>query len=601
MSLLIIIALVAGEPLYGAWQRLPPAHGPIFSACRLLRHRVPVSGFVGLCLAAGAHRIHRTVLHDQQRFGVWAHQACNIPIPRRLCLDLPPDHQNLPPQRELLFRLFAVPWLLRLTRSKALAVVAAGSGLGLPARQLSAGAGLDSRRRSGRHRHRGRTGDAALGHPGHAGVALHRGRLPGRPFADALGGFLQPRYPAPSWAWAAVIAVAIAGVLYLKRGSFAESSALLNRAEPLIGTSRRPRPAAPSRRVPAPSYAPAEYARRFAILRCTPVAGVTLMLAGRTPPIGDFVRFSLDSGEAQTRAAEVLRSRASTRTVTTARPLSRTASIRWQRISARSIGIAAANKVYQTQAPAAYWTIRFFRDSEKEEYLVVLRPDGAPHSVHHTLPEEAPGANLSKEAAQQRAEAYLLQARMLDLAQWTLVDSQSDKLPARTDHSFTWEQNAAVASLGGDEGAHVRMDVRVQGDEPSGYRVYIHLPEQWAPPAQPGNAGRPPRTPTPCLASSEHSSSRSWSHSCEISKQPSAAAVPWRKLARWTLPVLAAFVVWVFTNIPQYLAAYPTENSLTTYLGMTGVSFVLGSRPFIASSLCLFGLGCVLPGAGPRL
>ena len=74
-------------------------------------------------------------------------------------------------------------------------------------------------------------------------------------------------------------------------------------------------------------------------------------------------------------------------------------------------------------------------------------------------------------------------------------------------------------------------------------------------------------------------------------KQPSAAAVPWRKLARWTLPVLAAFVVWVFTNIPQYLAAYPTENSLTTYLGMTGVSFVLGSAAVYGVVFVLLGLG----------
>ena len=256
----------------------------------------------------------------------------------------------------------------------------------------------------------------------------------------------------------------------------------------------------------------------------------------------------------------------------------------------RSIGIEAANKVYQTQAPAAYWTIRFFRDSEKEEYLVVLRPDGAPHSVHHTLPEEAPGANLSKEAAQQRAEAYLLQARMLDLSQWNLVDSQSDKLPARTDHSFTWEQNAAVASLGGDEGAHVRMDVRVQGDESSGYRVYIHLPEEWL---------RLHSQDT--LATTAHANALFGLIGAFVVavlvaflrnlKQPSAAAVPWRRLARWTLPVLAAFVVWVFTNIPQYLAAYPTENSLTTYLGMTGVSFVLGSAAVYGVVFVLLGLG----------
>jgi hypothetical protein len=389
---------------------------------------------------------------------------------------------------------------------------------------------------------------------------------------------------------AAVIAVGIAAVLYLKTGTFADSSALLNSAQPLVeppAPVSEPAPVAPA---PAASYKPLS-ARTIAILAVCAVAGVVLAFAARTPAIGDFVRFSVDSGQAEIRAAEILRRQG----VNPDRyQLAATIQYRFDPLVneylRRSIGIEAANNVYQTQAPAAYWTIRFFRDSQKEEYLVVLRSDGALHAVHHTLPEEAPGANLSKEAAQQRAEAYLLQAKMLDLSQWKLVDSRSDKLPARTDHTFTWEQNAAVASLGGDEGARVRMDVRVQGDEPSGYRVYIHLPEQWL-----------------RLQSQETLATTAQSNALfgllgafgvavlvaflRNLKQPSAAAVPWRKLARWTLPVLAAFLAWVFTNIPQYLAAYPTENSLSTYLGMTVVSFVLGAATVYAVVIMLFGLG----------
>ena len=85
--------------------------------------------------------------------------------------------------------------------------------------------------------------------------------------------------------------------------------------------------------------------------------------------------------------------------------------------------------------PSAFWTTRFFRDSQKEEYLVVLLPGGALHALHHTLAETTPGANLSKEEALARAEAFLRDTKNFDLAQWKLVESQSDKLPARTDHT----------------------------------------------------------------------------------------------------------------------------------------------------------------------
>ena len=481
MSLLVVIALVPGEPLYRASQPNRLRMGRFFSLPALRSKEFFVSGSVGVCLAA-AHIGYVVLFYViGRRFGVWAPQ--DLQYSDTLSTALPwifPLTIGIyaATSEEFLFRLFAVPWMMRMTRSKVLAVVLPALAWGFlhanypqePAyiRGVEVGAigivaGLVMLRwgiLATLVWHY--TVDAFL-----VGLSLMRSA----DFYSRISGTLV--------GLAAVIAVAIAGVLYLKSGTFADSSSMTNGAEPLVAPSAPVSEPSTVTAAPAPSYAPLS-TRTIAILAVCAVAGVALVLAGRTPAIGDFVRFSLDSGQAKTRAAEILRQQG----VDPDRYHSAaTIQYRFDPLAneylRRSIGIEAANKVYQTQAPAAYWTIRFFRDSEKEEYLVVLRPDGAPHSVHHTLPEEAPGANLSKEAAQQRAEAYLLQARMLDLAQWSLVDSQSDKLPARTDHSFTWEQNAAVASLGGDEGAHVRMDVRVQGDEPSGYRVYIHLPEQW--------------------------------------------------------------------------------------------------------------------------
>jgi len=131
--------------------------------------------------------------------------------------------------------------------------------------------------------------------------------------------------------------------------------------------------------------------------------------------------------------------------------------------------------------------------------------------------------------------------------------------------------------------------VRVQGEEASGYRVYIHLPEDWL-----------RRQNQDTLATTAHSNGLFGLIGAFVTsvivvflrnlKHPSAAAVPWRKFSKWALAALIAFVCWVFTNIPQYMSRYPTENPLSTYLGMTAVSFVLGSAAVYGLVFVLLGL-----------
>jgi len=50
--------------------------------------------------------------------------------------------------------------------------------------------------------------------------------------------------------------------------------------------------------------------------------------------------------------------------------------------------------------------VRYFRDSQPEEFAVILKPDGSLHSVWHKLAEEAPGASLDKDQAVAHAEEF---------------------------------------------------------------------------------------------------------------------------------------------------------------------------------------------------
>jgi hypothetical protein len=151
----------------------------------------------------------------------------------------------------------------------------------------------------------------------------------------------------------------------------------------------------------------------------------------------------------------------------------------------QKIGMPALNNIYEKQVPGGLWDTRFFRDGQAEEYSVILRPDGALHSVHHDLAEAAKGASLSKEEAIAKATAYLQNEKKIDLSNWNLVDSSSEKRPNRIDHTLIWQAKQPLDSESGaanaDPASHAfqRMQVIVAGDEPTSFRTFIKIPDEW--------------------------------------------------------------------------------------------------------------------------
>jgi len=236
MSLLLVIALVPGEPLYRASQ---PGHLRLGSLFRLPAFRSKeffISGSVGLCLAA-AHIGYVVLFYVIGRhFGVWAPQ--DLQYSDTLSTALPwifPLTIGIyaSASEEFLFRLFAVPWVMRITRSKAAAVILPALAWGfLHANYPQEPAWI-------RGVEVGAIGIVA------ALVMLRWGILATLIWHYTVDAFLvglslmrsADVYSRASGAivgLAALIAVAIAFALYLKNGTFAESSAVLNGAEPLV-------------------------------------------------------------------------------------------------------------------------------------------------------------------------------------------------------------------------------------------------------------------------------------------------------------------------------------------------------------------------------
>ena len=608
-ALLVVLAIVPGEPLYRAGQ---PERVRLRYFCRLPGIRTREffrSCAIGVCMAA-AHIGYLVVFYIVVRkFGAWAPQDIQYDnVVSTVAPWIFPLTIGLyaAASEEFLFRLFAIHFLQRVTKSRFLAVV-------IPAFAWSF---LHSNYPQEPPYIRG----IEIGLIGIvAGLVMLRWgiltTLVWHYTVDAglismlllRSSSLYFRVSGAVVGAGALIPLAIAGVLYLARGGFEPAETMLNG----VATAEETKEAAsaeiavetqPGTKGEATAAEPAAIAgeRRFyealtpqklGILAVCALIGAGLIWRVRTHDVGDFVRFSIDAQQAETRADQVLRDwkidpasyRRAATTTFSFDPFA-------NEYLRRAVGIDGTNQIYKERVPLAYWAVRYFRDSQKEEYLVVLLPDGELHSVHHTLVEDAPGANLTKEDAQARAETYLREQKHLDLSQWRVVEAQSTKEKNRTDHDFEWEQIAPLATApGASEPAHVRVHLQVQGDEVSGYRIFVQVPEDWV----------RKETESTLAGTAQFVGFIGLLAGLAVTvlviffrnlKHPEMAAVTWRRVAKWTVWVLIAAAVRFINLSPLYMSRYQTELPLKIYFGTVAIGLTLGSVLLYTVTFFILGL-----------
>jgi hypothetical protein len=417
---------------------------------------------------------------------------------------------------------------------------------------------------------------------------------------------------------AAVAPLAFAGISYLARGRFEPDEDLLNNAAPA--------PEVNLASVPAPT-SPIGATRRYNALTsgmigflavCLVLGGV---LAWRLKPesIGDYLKLSVDAKSARARADEIMRRRGlDPNFYYHATVFANVTDSITNEFLRERVGIARLNEIYAMQVPGAVWQVRYFRDSQTEEYSVKLKPDGSLFAIHHKLAEDAPGASLSKEEAVARAEKFLREEKKIDLSQWSLVEADSDKRRHRIDHELTWQQNTpldsgSASSTDAMGHAYVRIKVAVLGDEITDYRgsyyskpesreeleqneggtywIFIKIPDEWRRKQEELTL---PRTilsygiPILLLAGGGITALILFLRNL---RSEAGRSIPWRRISRWAMWSFVAYLLaFAFGNrIPSALNAYNTAVPFKTMLGIVGISALLGG-PFN------FGLVAVLFG-----
>ena len=273
-----------------------------------------------------------------------------------------------------------------------------------------------------------------------------------------------------------LVPLVISLIAYLRAGTFTDDAAITNES---AGTRRAPE-AEQVPETPRPLvYLPLSRSRLILggvlIAFCAALVLLPVERFGKNTPIATTRRDALRLGD------EYLRQRgidpASYRSV--AWPSANVDSSAVKYIQERRT-IGETERIYGQSTRLVLWTVRYFRPLEKEEHWVYVdASEPGVFSYRHTLDEDAPGASLSLEEAQKRGEAYLVQ-HGYRVEDFELKEKLDTKRKARVDWTFEWEIKPVGygAALTVDD-AHFRVEVDLAGDQAVGISRYFKLPEEW--------------------------------------------------------------------------------------------------------------------------
>jgi membrane protease YdiL (CAAX protease family) len=595
-AITVTLVLPAAEPLYRASQPQRLQLAKAFTLRGLRSKEFFSAAVVGLSLAA-AHIGYVVAFYVvASHFGAWAPQEINyeesvntlIPWISGAAIGLLASTNE-----EFTFRLFAIPFFTRLTGSRWIAVI-------VPAFMWSF---LHSNYPQEPPYIRG----IEIGLIGIvAGLVMLRwgilATLIWHYTVDAsLVGLLLVRsnnlYFKVSGIVVALAAAApllFAAVSYLSRGKFETDEDLLNQAAPAPEISLGAGPDEVSAAVSMRRY-DALSSRTLALLAVCLVAGGAVAWKLKPESIGDYLRLSVNARSVRSRADAILQQHGlQPNSYKHATVLVNVTDPTTNEFLRERVGVARLNEILATQVPGALWRVRYFSDSQPEEYAVVLRPDGSLHAIRHTVADEAPGASLRKEEAMALAEKFLREEKKIDLSRWSLVESNSDKRPHRTDHTLTWQQNAPVdpaAEGSAEEHAFARIELVVLGDEVTNYRTYIKIPDEW-------RRKQEEKTLTrivfgyaiPILIVAGFAITVLIVFLKNL-RSEAARTIPWKRVTLWALWGLAGAGLTLACGdfIPNALTKYNTAVPFKMMMGVTAISALLGLLFSFGFLALLFG------------
>ncbi|MBP7088477.1 MAG: CPBP family intramembrane metalloprotease [Candidatus Omnitrophica bacterium] len=135
-------------------------------------------------------------------------------------------------------------------------------------------------------------------------------------------------------------------------------------------------------------------------------------------------------------------------------------------------GLKKSNELIRRGLPVWFWRLRWFKELQKEGFIVDIDPASAEVvRFDYFILEDKKGDNLTQRMAMIRAVEEIT-SQGIDLSSYELKDTKVEKQKNRTDYHFSWEKKDYKVSE-----ATLRLDARIYGDKLGRYRKYLKTPE----------------------------------------------------------------------------------------------------------------------------
>lgn len=242
-----------------------------------------------------------------------------------------------------------------------------------------------------------------------------------------------------------------------------------------------------------------------------------------------------------------------------------------------------------------YWLVRFFKESQKEEFLVYISPrSGEIIKFKHLIDDLEPGVDLGKDIARQKAAEFLKSNFGTDLEKYDFHEEKVKRYEKRIEYIFSWEKkNVYIPWRPGQGGAKLLTEVTVSADQVREFsKNNLQLPEKFD------------RYVQSQFILGEYLYSifyiitlvlLGWSVSIVLKRKND---VIMRLIKKWFYYV-AGFLVIInladfFNNLQRVFMFYPTSTSLSSFFGLSAMKWIF--------SISFLTLGFVIPGiAGESL
>jgi len=216
-----------------------------------------------------------------------------------------------------------------------------------------------------------------------------------------------------------------------------------------------------------------------------------------------------------------------------------------------------------------FWQVRFFKELQKEEYILKISPtSGKVLSFNHLIEDIESREILEKEAARQRAGEFLEKTCGLNLKEYEFNVEQIKRYDRRIDYSFSWQKKGVYIPWKKEEGgAKLLIGATVSGNEIRGfYKNILDIPEKFQ------------RYIESQLSFGEYLYSFyfiifillvTWSIFIVLKRKHTLVI---RLSKKWYMYLAAFFfvmnIVYIFNNMQNLIINYPTSTPMASFIGI---------------------------------